>query len=290
MVAHNPLHGSGRAALLHPALASGNNAKALPGIRMTHTSQWEPASYSALHLCPRYTGFLAAPPQYSPPDPSHGHAKVTDTDRIHRHRVVTHVPQNHRAHILAHFWNRRRYALLEFGFHFLKLTLPALAHRLPQHHKFALAGLCTAVREPEKVKGLRFSFASALSVLFCMPAKLDQARLLGVQFQPKALKPLHKLAQKLLPVLSALKSHNEVVDKPHHDHIPSGLYSSPLLDPQVKPIVQVNVGQKAAIYDKPIPCQAILPRFENSRNVEMIIWLAVTLSLFGIRNSVLTTS
>src|SRR5499427_6985663 len=95
MVAHNPLHGSGRAVLLHPALALGNNAKTLPGIRMTHASQREPASYSALHLCPRYTGFLAAPPQYSPPDPSHSHAKVTDTYRIHRHRVVIHVLDNH---------------------------------------------------------------------------------------------------------------------------------------------------------------------------------------------------
>jgi hypothetical protein len=290
MVAHNPLHGSGQAVLLHPALASGNNAKALPGIRVTNTSWGNPASHSALHLSPRYAGFLATPLQCPPPDPSHSHAKVTDTDRIHRHGVITHMPQNHRAHILPHSRNRGVHALPELGFDFLELHLPSFAHRLPQHHESSFACLCTTVREPEKVKGLRFSFASALSVLFCMPAKLDQARLLGVQFQPKALKPLHKLAQKLLPVLSALKSHNEVVDKPHHDHIPSGLYSSPLLDPQVKPIVQVNVGQKAAIYDKPIPCQAILPRFENSRNVEMIIWLAVTLSLFGIRNSVLTTS
>src|SRR5262249_7160282 len=254
MVAHNPLHGSGRAVLLHPALALGNNAKTLPGIRMTHASQREPASYSALHLCPRYTGFVAAPPQYSPPDPSHSHAKVTDTYRIHRHRVVIHVPHNHRAHILAHFWDRRGYALLEFGFHFFELSLPALAHRLPQHHKSALAGLCTAVREPKKVKGLRLAFASALSILLRLSAKLNQTRLLAVKFQPKALEPFHKLAQKLVPVVSVLKSHNEVVGKPHHDHISSDLYSSPLLDPQVKHIVQVDIGQKrtdAPALDRP---------------------------------------
>ena len=34
MVAHNPLHGSGRAALLHPALAVGSNAKEHHRIRM----------------------------------------------------------------------------------------------------------------------------------------------------------------------------------------------------------------------------------------------------------------
>src|SRR5262245_53909441 len=40
---------------------------------------------------------------------------------------------------------------------------------------------------------------------------------------------------------------------------------------------------------KPTPCQAMLRRFENSRNVEMSIWLAVRLSLFWIRDSELAT-
>src|SRR5438094_6501040 len=244
MVAHNPLHGSGRAALLHPALALGNNAKALPGIRVTNVSLRNPASYSSLHLSPGYTAFLATTLKHSPPEPSHGHAKVTDGDRIHRHRVVTHVPNNHRAHIAPHFGNRRVHASSEFGFDLLELSLPALAHRLPQHHEPSLTCLCTAVRETKKVKGLRFSFTSALSIVFRMSAKLDQARLLGVKFQPKALKPLHKLAQKSLPVTSVLKSNNEVISKPHHNHLSSRFDSSPLLDPQIKPIVQIDIGQK----------------------------------------------
>src|SRR5262249_32856071 len=40
----------------------------------------------------------------------------------------------------------------------------------------------------------------------------------------------------------------------HHDHISSDLYSSPLLDPQVKHIVQVDIGQKrtdAPALDRP---------------------------------------
>ncbi len=35
MIAHNPLHGSGRAALPHPALALGDDAHAAQGIGMT---------------------------------------------------------------------------------------------------------------------------------------------------------------------------------------------------------------------------------------------------------------
>src|SRR5438093_5789954 len=244
MVAHNPLHGSGRAALLHPALALGNNAKALPGIRMTNVSLRDPASHSALHLSPGDTGFLATALKHPPPEPSHGHAKVTDRHRIHRHRVIAHISENHRAHILPHCGNRRVHASPEFGFDFLEFALPSLAHRLPQHHKSSLTGLRAAVSETQKVKGLGFSFASALPVLFCMPAKLDQARLLGMKFQSKAPKPLHKLAQKSLPVLSVLKSNNEVIGKPHHNHISLCLKFSPLLYPQIKHIVQIEVGQK----------------------------------------------
>src|SRR6266545_2072938 len=219
MVAHNPLHGSGRAALLHPALALGNNAKALPGIRMTNVSLRDPASHSALHLSPGYTGFLAPALKHPPPQPSHGHAKVTDRHRLHRHRVIAHIPENHRAHILPHCRNRRVHASPEFGFDFLEFALPSLAHRLPQHDESSLTGLCAAVSETQKVKGLGLCFASALPVLFRMSAKLDQARLLGMKFQPKAPKPLHKLAQKPLPVLSVLKSNNEVIGKPHHNHL-----------------------------------------------------------------------
>jgi hypothetical protein len=35
MIGHNPLHGSGRAAFPHPALALGNDAHATQGIGMT---------------------------------------------------------------------------------------------------------------------------------------------------------------------------------------------------------------------------------------------------------------
>src|SRR6266851_10312250 len=42
MIAHNPLHGSGRAALPHPALALGDDAHAMQGIGMTDRRQWQP--------------------------------------------------------------------------------------------------------------------------------------------------------------------------------------------------------------------------------------------------------
>src|SRR5437899_11717836 len=134
MVAHNPLHGSGRAALLHPALALGNNAKALPRIRVTNVSLRDPASHSALHLSPGYTGFLATALKHPPPEPSHGHAKVTDRHRIHRHRVIAHISENHRPHILPHCGNRGVHASPDICLDFLELDLTSHARRPPQHH------------------------------------------------------------------------------------------------------------------------------------------------------------
>src|SRR5215813_11615633 len=124
------------------------------------------------------------------------------------------------------------------------------------------AQLCVNPRKL-KVSGLP---SPRLCRLLRLSAKLDQTRLLAVKFQPKALEPFHKLAQKLLPVLSVLKSHNEVVGKPHHDHISSDLYSSPLLDPQVKHIVQVDIGQKrtdAPALDRPPLHLSMLPLLQH---------------------------
>ena len=152
MVAHNPLHGSGRAELPHPALASGNNAKALPRTRMTDASLRDPASHPALHLSPRHMGFLATASKNPPPNPSHGHAKVTDRHRAHRHCVITHVSKDHRAHIDSHFKDGIVHASPQSGFNLSKLRLPPLAHRLPEHHEPSLACLSAAVSEPQEAE------------------------------------------------------------------------------------------------------------------------------------------
>ena len=46
MIAHDPLHRSGRAALPHPAPTLGDDAQAHEGIRMTDTSRRKPPSRS----------------------------------------------------------------------------------------------------------------------------------------------------------------------------------------------------------------------------------------------------
>src|SRR5919106_271430 len=244
MVTHNPLLRSGHAALLHPAPALGNDAKAFPGIRVTDANLRKPSGNMALHPSPRQVSSLTTPFKHAPPDPTHCQSKVTDRYPIHGHSVVPHVASHHRAQVPTHLWNGLVHALPKFFFDLLQLRLPSPAHRLPQHHKLSLARLTPAMGEPKKVKGVRLSLPSLAPLLLRISAKLNQARLLRMKFQSKSAQPLPKLAQKPLPIFLSLQSHNEVVCKPHHDHIPVRFASPPLFNPQIEHIGQIDVGHQ----------------------------------------------
>ncbi|MCU1315049.1 MAG: hypothetical protein JWN63_371, partial [Candidatus Acidoferrum typicum] len=69
MIAHDPLHGSGRADFPHPALALGDDAHVAQGIGMTDRRQRQPASDEAPHTIPEYATILAAPRQRAVPEP-----------------------------------------------------------------------------------------------------------------------------------------------------------------------------------------------------------------------------
>src|SRR6266511_3857571 len=234
MVAHNPLHGSGRAVLLHPALALGNNAKAVPGIRVTDANLRKPTGHMALHPSPRQVSSLTTPFEYAPPNPTHRQSKVADRYHIHGHSIVPHVASHHRAQVPTHLWKGLVHALPKFFFDLLQLRLPSPAHRLPQHHKLSLARLTTAMGEPKKVKGVGLSLPSLAPLLLRISAKLNQARFLRMKFQSKSTQPLPKLAQKPLCIFLMLKSNNEVVSESHHNHLSAHFDPSPLLDPQIE--------------------------------------------------------
>src|SRR6266581_2740294 len=60
MITHNPLHGSGQAALPHPALTLGDDANAAQGIGMTDGRQRQPAGDETPHAVPKDAAVLAA--------------------------------------------------------------------------------------------------------------------------------------------------------------------------------------------------------------------------------------
>jgi len=198
MVAPDPLHRSGRAALPHPAPALGHYAKTLQRVWVADSSQRKPSIDVALHAPPDQSVVLAPAAQNLPPQPPNRPAKGADGFAVHRHPIVPDVPKDHRTQIASNLRYGKMHASLKFTLDFLKLRLPPRAHRLPQHREPTPARLRTNMREAEKVEGLRLTLATLPSVCSRVAAELDQARLVRMQFQPKPGKPLPKLGHKPL--------------------------------------------------------------------------------------------
>src|SRR5437867_539620 len=244
MIAHDPLHGSGRAALPHPALALGDNAEAHEGIGMANVGGWQPPVDVASHPPPRQMMALAAALEGPPPKPTDGRAKGANTAPVHGHAVVPHVPGYDRAQISSYRRERLVQTSPEFGLDRLELRLPSLAHRLPQHREPSLSRPPAAMREAEKVEGLRFPVATPSPGPLRVAAELDEPRLVGVQRQPELREPLAQLGEEPLGLLPMLESHDEVVREAHQHHISVRLLRPPPLDPEIEHVVQIDVGQQ----------------------------------------------
>jgi hypothetical protein len=64
----------------------------------------------------------------------------------------------------------------------------------------------TVVREPEKRERLRLTLSTQLPIHLREPTKLDQSRLLRMEFQRKARQPFPKLSQESFSVFTLLKA------------------------------------------------------------------------------------
>ena len=148
MIAHDPLHGSGRADFPHPALALGNDAHAAQGIGMTDRRPGQPASDEAPHAFPEDAAILAAPRQRAMPEPPYLEPKYVQRSLVQGHTVVSNVPAHHRLQPFALVGDGFVHATPKFGFHLIQLRLQSFAYRLPQHREPSIASLLHAdVRE-----------------------------------------------------------------------------------------------------------------------------------------------
>jgi len=233
-IAEHPLHRSGRAALPHPAPTLGDDAEAHEGIGMTDVRRRKPAGNQVLHSAPGQMVALTAPTQYLPPQATDRETEGTNRRPVHRHAVVVHVTEQDRPQVGAYGWEGFVQPGSEFSFELSQLPLPPCTHRLAQHCEPTLSRLPAAVREAQEIEGLGCSPAAILPVFARIAAKLDQSRLLGVQFQAKAREPLTQLGKEPLSLDSMLEPHDEVIRKTHHDHIAARLLTPPSLDPQVE--------------------------------------------------------
>src|SRR6266436_5914896 len=245
MFAHNPLHGSRQAGFPHPALALGNDAHAAQGIGMTDGRHRQPAGDEAPHTVPQDTAVLAAPRQRAMPEPSHLEPKGPQRVLVQGHPVVPEVSTHHRFEPLALFGDGFVHASLKLGFHLVQLRLQPFAYRLPQHRKPSIAPLLHAdMREAEKVERLRLPFTTPLPLVDRIRTELQKSRFLGMQLQVELLHSFREFRPELIGIRLAVKSNHDVVRKTHPDNVAVRPLLTPRLDPQVEPVMEINVGQQ----------------------------------------------
>src|SRR2546422_696128 len=244
MIAHDPLHRSGRAALPHPAPTSGEDAQTHEGIRVADTSRRKPPRDQTGHAVPRQVLPLTATAQNRPPKVPHGLAERAERRTIHGYTVVAGVAQDDRAQVGTLLRDGRVQALPQFGVHRPQLGLPPLAHRLSQHRGPAFPRLPAAMREAQKVEGSRFPLATLSPISFRIATELDDPRFVVMQSQSELRQTLAQLREKLLRLPTILKAHDEVVGKADDDHVAARLLLPPSLNPEVEYVVQVDVRQQ----------------------------------------------
>src|SRR5215471_700930 len=115
MIAHNPLHRSGHAALPHPAPALGDNAEADEGIGMADARGWQPPVDVAMHPLPRQMMALAAAREGPHPEPADGLTEGHDAGPVHGHPAILDMPAHDRAQIGAYRREWLVQASSEFG-------------------------------------------------------------------------------------------------------------------------------------------------------------------------------
>src|SRR5450432_1438798 len=100
------------------------------------------------------------------------------------------------------------------------------------------------MREAEKLERVRLAEPPCCAIPGGVPPELDQPCLLGVELQPERREPVAKLGPEPFGVLSMLKPHHEVISPAHDHNIPVRVPRSPLVSPEVKDVVRVDVREQ----------------------------------------------
>src|SRR5271166_3788043 len=243
-LAGGPPHRSQRALLAHWAPTSGTGVESdvRPGMR--DAGGREPPCFESAHPLPGHPVALAAAPKRPVPVPRDLFAECRHGLDVAGDRVVGGVSAHHAAQPLSLLWDGPVPALHEQGVHLAQLGRHFLRDRLAPQREPSRSRLPAHVREAEERERLGPAEAPPSAVLGGEPPELDQAGLLGIQLQVEQGKTLHQVRLEPLGVGTILKTDNDVVGETHDDHITVSLPVPPVPGPQIKDVVQVDVGEQ----------------------------------------------
>ena len=77
-----------------------------------------------------------------------------------------------------------------------------------------------------------------------MATKLNQPGLVRMERQRELLKSCSHRIEEATCVVLVLEANDQIVGVPHDDHVALGLAPSPAVSPEIKAVVQVDIGKK----------------------------------------------
>src|SRR5215813_3280979 len=155
-------------------------------IGMFHLDERNLDSEPLPEALPGPTAPLTPPPKLAQPLSQHIFPERPQPVLVARDGVVLEIPPHHRLQPLQGDLDRLVAALAQLRLDFSQLGCHALPDGLSLDREVArLVARPTHVSETQKVEGLRLPLATLLPALGGVAPKLDQARLLRVQFQPE---------------------------------------------------------------------------------------------------------
>ena len=133
------------------------------------------------------------------------------------------------------------------GLDLAQLRLPPPTHRLPHVVNPPFRVFPAAVREAEKVEGLRFPFATPPSVPVRLPTELDEPRLVGMQRQPESRESVTQFVEEAFSFLSMLETHHKIVRETRDHDVAARRRPTPAVDPEVEDVVQYAFASSGLI-------------------------------------------
>src|SRR5208282_2985658 len=211
---------------------------------MTDARPGQPPRSEVIDPVPCALILVAAPTKNAAPKIDDMVAEGRQGGPVVGHAVVLEISAHHTGQPLALFGNGCMHPPSKLLLDGLKLGPHPVATRTPPDLETPRAGASTDVGKAEEVKGFRFAKPMGFALGRRKAAKLDQSGLVRMERQGVFRHALFEVRQKPYGLGATLEPHDGVVGVSHDDHLASGVACSPLLDPEVENIVEIDVGQQ----------------------------------------------
>lgn len=226
-----------------------NSVKANIWIHVQYPTLGKPLVDKVTKALPWHAVSLTPTAKHAEPQTGYLGAECFDTRKIARNSMEVHITLYNRTDPLTHLRDGIVESAPKLELHLMELETEPLGYRLSLDGKApSLAVDSTDMSKAEEIKSLRLSQTLPFAACGSKFSKLEEPRLLRVQAETESAHPLFDVPEKPLSLRLVLKPEDKVIGVPNDNDIAPCVSPAPLIYPQIKDIVQVNIGKQGRDY------------------------------------------